>query len=1259
MKTFGKFKLLLMGLFTLGAIGAAAISTFAWFTINQPPLTNEMISADPSLTIDNTNVTGYKIKPTLGEDGFPYYLSTTVVHKKGQTYETENGNQADSDTTFDVPSSGLGYYLIKKNPSDTYKYNYSGGTYAWKFKEVNDGNAAYLSVNIGSAITTEDSFIVREYSYNASEYKTISTKIEVLKDTGNFTIDELSYEITVDSDGTYTFWFNKNTKKLSLEPTLDIGSLNRAGKKTPRPLANKKNASKVSPQTSESNKVYFTVHSDWTEAGASLRLWAWGGGCGGGEWITTTSTGQNYNDKLIYKSNNTKSFTGFQLVRGTGNFTEWNRSNDVSYSSTKDFLEFPGKYNNSYSVNPSSTADYDSLYVDGWILIGKSGTGSSTFGTGNFVVSDAYRFDAATDTESNLCQIQLTINANDEFKVHYLKAGDISVSNEWFGFSELEVWNGTDNTTAIPEYFSGSGDDGQNCKAKKEIPCTIFFTKAKKINVNITSSVVVKAVKFDFEGNREGVHDTNVAVYSTALGNEVAVTTINGLTLNPPANYTRESGNYLYSDDDCAAGHRISTSFIADVNPKTVYMKYKENAITITLRSFFSDSASSSSGTEGSQTMSLTTQFGANSIVTSAALYALWHETYADALTNNSIKYTYGRIDNSSHNGSFVDGTVATGTTLYVRYVRNRYDITLTPSYFEPGGNLLHLASSPLATQTETILDYNAFSTTKTFANCEYKDHTNGIWYVFHRADNNWYSDEACTSSYSGKPSANMSLYAKMVAYPLTTFYIDADYSTWNDCYLHMWGTLDGVNSGMNDSLTAKAIANDNGNKLFRISIPTENIDGFLLHNGSYDNEHPWNKTLDIVTSSLTASTSKYLFIYEDPGQARPASFSEYKTSTETNVFIQKYDISQSEWVDVEEMLVGDGVGNDFIFESGVQLTNGDKIRVYSKDESVAYGYASYVEGNKAKHTYLAGNTISGEAANSSLQIVRLGAATATARFNFYITHNDTAASRKLSIAMVPDLGNGYYIMKYNSTDKTENFIGSIKMDSSDYSAMYDGWYCGNTSEKIFIRSYLNAVDTICTSLTTRAATYATMVTEEGSDQYCIAFKETGHYSIRVTNQIVDILPYNIDDFFSLNRLEFSLVDAKDTNNLKQQEIYRQKTAIVIEVPFTANNPYDANVMLRTDCSANWVGVRFAVYGTKQSNPYELMRGSSSGYTSSYLTAANSGSSLSSVNSLTISAGSSATYYAYILVDYRYNVSAANLAGSAPEVGFYLQVVQA
>ena len=1279
---------------SLCGVFVAAISTFAWFQIDSQAPEATISTKDPNMEINNENVTGYKVTHSIGADGFVDKTSTTVTSKKGQTYDTSNNNQAVANTDFDVPTEGLGYYLIKKNPGDTYKYQYNGSStgWSWKFKELNNGGINYMTVSssdLGTLAGTE-SFIIREYSYNQSTYKTVNSKIDVTAGRGSFSINTTTYEIYDITAGTYNIWFNKYTKAVSFEEKLDISNKNLA----PALGAKRRPHQSISTQTAGSNKIYFTMHSDWTEANASIWLWAWGGDCGGGAWISTSQVSPQirYNDRIIYQSDNTNSFTDFQLVRGTGDHVRWNNSNNVVYSTSYDFCEFPGKNNGSYGVDPTKS-DYDSIRYDGWILIGHSGTGSTTFGDPSanggegFLVADAHRL--SSSTSGNLGQITITLNPGDEFKVAYLKAGS---AGEWEGANKLELYynGGTTTDFTYVGLFFQNMTSGANCAVNTDIDsftCTIYFTNGKKINVNPTSSVIVKASKFDFKGDFEEVDSADAYDYEVTFGSSVSFATINALNLDLPDNYSRV-GTTIYSDEECEDA--MSDPFIANENPMTVYIKVQEDSITITLHAYLTDLLSDTTGGyeyTSTNVMTLSTQFGKNSTVTATDLYTYWNlgtdgvsggvAGISDTITYNNANYTYARIDNDDHDGEYPDtsGSDADGTTIYVRYVRDTHTITLAPSYFAPNGTS-RLSFDIQSTKSETILDYNYFSTSKTFDNCEYKDHSNGIWYVFHRVDANWYSDPSCGEGYivgnTHRPTSAETVYAKMVAYPVRTFYIDTSYTNWTSTYIHLMGTLSGLSSSMSTSgaacaLTTACVAGSYGGNgtLYRVSLPYTDITKFLAFNGYTDGV---NQTVDI---SETTVDNGYLYLTTDYSNPHPASFVSYKSTSSSGTWVQKYvddgvsGITDDDWQNVEngQLLYGDGTGNDYILESGLRLAHGDIIRVHTSG-GTNYGYLDYFGSNIDRHPYVA-TALSGD----GIELVNF---TGNARFNFYITH-----SGKISMAMVPDFGNGYYIMDYNTdiydptfvatelakgdpdlSVFTDHYVGAVKMDSNDYSAIYSGYYAVGGSQ-IFIKSYLDGVDLLANSLTTASSSYATM--EDG----ILTFTHTGRYTIQVTNRTVDITEYQVSDFFKLNSIDPSSVTG--TAAEKKTAIYNQKTSLILEVPFICDNPYASTITLLTDCSVDYIGVNLwvtnAPIATGDSAPstiYDTLRGQSSPSTFySGLTAANTTTPITNKNTLFTSIpanNSRAVYYAYILIDYipSANLTTANIASTPDSFKLYL-----
>ena len=124
---------------SLLATFVAAVSTMAWFQINAQPVSSSLVAGDASISIGNTF--GYKVNPVIGGNGFIDYSNSQVAKVSGnEIIDTTNEDQDGLDTNFDVPYSGIGYYLVKMNPAETFKYSYGADhtTYNKKFVEVED-----------------------------------------------------------------------------------------------------------------------------------------------------------------------------------------------------------------------------------------------------------------------------------------------------------------------------------------------------------------------------------------------------------------------------------------------------------------------------------------------------------------------------------------------------------------------------------------------------------------------------------------------------------------------------------------------------------------------------------------------------------------------------------------------------------------------------------------------------------------------------------------------------------------------------------------------------------------------------------------------------------------------------------------------------------------------------------------------------------------------------------------------------------------
>lgn len=628
-----------------------------------------------------------------------------------------------------------------------------------------------------------------------------------------------------------------------------------------------------------------------------------------------------------------------------------------------------------------------------------------------------------------------------------------------------------------------------------------------------------------------------------------------------------------------------------------------------------------------------------------------------------------------------------TGALTYYARWNAEYSVTLMISYFiiDKNGTERHsgFSSDQISSTNEEAGAYTPASYTTT----KYKsDTTNGIYYQFNRSGTStWYTNENCSTTYTNGStlSGTLTLYAKYVADPRvngnyhTTFYIDITDANTNGSSAWSSASIMYTNQSEKTIDCVQVAA-----KLYRVTLP--NSYEFKVGNGLTSGNENFSTIVKDYTSNEgdnnlpSANRGKILYI-DDVGTNKNHDYfwCAEKSSTSYGTATIKISSDGSTWKDPitkspsefnTTMDFGDGSANYFVYEHGLQIPSGWYIDVVVSGSSVltntSYGQVSngkyYDPGDRpyisSSETYLKTDNYSGDA-----------------RFNFYIT-----GSGELSIAMVPNLGNGYYIMPYNSTYKTNNFIGSIKMTTNgEKKATYDGFYVRTANEKYYIRSYLDAVDVKYVSLSDSSGNVSIQDSNSSANDYgVLTFASTGYYSIVVQNNTIYTSTYSVDTSFKLNKLDTSKVTyAKD--------IWGQKTSLVLEIPFTCANSYSSEMSLNVQNSLNeFIGVSLyvtkpfstskayavgdtCIYNGKlyvftsahsagawnnahasESDPYHFMRGTNANTRSTMYNSLSKGTEITDKAGVSVS-NSDGTCYAYILIDYLpTNTNAANSPAS-------------
>ena len=345
------------------------------------------------------------------------------------------------------------------------------------------------------------------------------------------------------------------------------------------------------------------------------------------------------------------------------------------------------------------------------------------------------------------------------------------------------------------------------------------------------------------------------------------------------------------------------------------------------------------------------------------------------------------------------------------------------------------------------------------------------------------------------------------------------------------------------------------------------------------------------------------------------------------------------------KMAPGDNVdSNKYIYELGIQAQHGQTLEVTDNGVAITQFDSKM---NTLPYLSINGTTIT----------VNLGQAGATARFNFYVTMDGT-----LSIVMVPDLGNGFYIMPYDNSS-VEGFVGAHKMSSKDNSgAMYAGYYA-DKNQKIYLRSYVDAVDvpyTLDEGVNPELATEVTQI--DGCS--VIQFMKSSYYTIEVSGGKVKIQEFAVQDFLKVNSL-----DQYNRSVTKQSDILAQHTSLVLSVKFKPTNPAISMtpIIQATNNASDYIGAAVAFGADPVSpsfDPYTYMRDPAR-YNYDAETNPNGlkkrGESFSLKDAAFVTdANPDRSYYAYILVDYVYSASLATMPYTySQNIVFYLKMEQA
>ncbi len=1364
MKLLNNKKLLWLsaGISLLGVF-VASVATAAWFQLDSQPIKTSLVSSTPNISINNDDIYGYKVKQNIGSNGFIDYSSTTVAKIQGSQIAGTNIHQDDEDINFDVPSGGIGYYLIKKNPGGSYKYNYSGTPYSWKFNEYASSNRSYVS---SLTLAANDMLIVKKYTFE--DNKTVNKQVDISSTYGaNSSVDNNA--VTITTAGTYKVWYDSGNNTIGFEDFTPISNRN---------IQSRITRTKKDMVTLDTSKMYLIV-PDSTFSG----------------WGTITNvkcyfTGANKD--VSFSHDDDKGYY-LNVPSGTTGFYFKFQENGLYWQAGAN-----GNAGNNYSLTYSAGKQYSITSV-AWYADGGGGGDANNYKCANITVSSATTLTGSKtvylyDPEENLATNNSTVPYAYAWNNGYKNAGwpgvamtrvrdfyysvdvpsyltnliftnsdgseqssDLTTptsTSSAYDYSASEWYN--PNATVATTYtyylydpnnfYEGNGyvkywSDKYTMTSYGPVAMTntgttrlfsitinanydhLLFCKTSSYGTQTADLVIPQTDKYYVLSS--GTTGTWKTLSATSGSRTIRLYDPNGWLGATPKIYAFESsishyptmnadwpGVAMTQSNARADGHLYTATIPTTYNKimfansggtiqtadggmtpdgsKYYVLTSKEGNVvsghwytslaseTMNTYYFYDNRASGRwtaphayawkvSGLTNDVdnysiypcrvaawpgiAMTQATEHAAEVGVESTYLWSITVSSSYDKIifakdsSASSSNYSHQTIDLSTSGN---DGKMCVLTTQVtsgddtgkwtVQWANTFYGVTFKASFFI-GGTKSSITSQTL--DADTAIELASYSPTYVAPNNLTKAvASSGTIYYFSKVNASWYTDENCTLAYSATaPTASLILYAKynVDVSNYKDIYIDTSNTDWGDSVYVFDGT------GSTDPYFGAYKAAPG---LFRVTVPqnwTLRVSKNDHYTGNTDGTW-WSE--QIVVDSLSSGT--YGLVTSSGDNNRPFSVKSLESTSYGTASIQTY--VGNNWVTQATMEVGDGSSNYFVYEHGLRIAVDTKVRV------VVSGSSAGANGTYAYSSYLVppGTTTPYVVQDEDEINIKTAEYTDNARFNFYVT-----TDKKLTIAMVPDLGNGYYIMNYNSTNGTNNYISETKMSSSSKTrAIYDGYYA-TAGKQVYIRSYLDAVDTLYKTLSSSSSAYATINSTTG----VITITSAGYYAIEVDNGTISISGYNIADDFKLNKLDVS-------KNTSKAEIWSQKTSIVLEVPFTCDNTYASTVSLNVDSGnlSNFIGVSLYVTNTagKLADPYTTLRGSNSSTRSTYYNSLSNAATVNDLNNFTIPANSGAeVYYAYILIDYLptgSGVDYTNFANSGyltGQVWFYLKDSQA
>lgn len=826
---FNKNKMMLFGTLMVSLLGVAvaSISTAAWFQINNPgqSVTKNNIVQSGSSGLQIDSITGYKA--TYDEAGYGI-TDYTNGHVTPYNYYTRTGATVDDHvnlnqggvTSYDLPNDGIGYYIVGDETwCATHNFNEED---AWKYasslrmdEDPIYGNLA-ISKNIYLAAGTQ--FKIRHHYINNSNYTTddwLGTLDDNSATTDHAQLTGGNVEIKSGHSGYYNIYYTTDNE-ISLYQIRAYNPASR-NKKASKPIGTTRATTPTSGSSFDHIYLWLGKIGDsgnnWSSSSAKIFCHIWNGSSSADVELSWKQ-GDNY-DAIWWVDVSSLTFepTKLEFVRTSSSGTtsnmydsgiKWNAA-QTDWDSAYNYYKLTGwdacTKNTSDAVFDDAN-DYQS-FTNGYYYYKTPNSSGGDWDDGKF-----------TWLGSSLGSSKsLSFSANEYFKV--IQLNNYRRLFSCVGYSGTKTWMNPENniTTNCSGSVSSTGNEG-NCKANWAFSCTFTFTSEYKYNFAL-SNYTVTYVQYKYYHGASSPSET----ISTLTGTAYSGKSYTAIAVPNIAGYTK-LGSTWYEDTACTDTYSPTTLSAA----KTLYMRYDENSITITKTKVLMNN--------GGTTVNTTSSLGTETTYPS--------ESFTPSTPAAVANYTFVGWFTASSGGTQISfpKTYTANTTIYARFKPTEYSITKSYKFFDSDG------STAVAGATNTVnpASDTAYAGTTynpaTPSSQPYTNTSNAIFYVFDFEG--WYTNTACTTPYAAHTySSSGTIYAKMVAKPYKTIYVETASVSWNSPYVKVFDVPDASTISSN-LFSMKAVF---GNTTFKVTLPN-NYAFNITKNSSYGSEE--NQTVDI-----------------------------------------------------------------------------------------------------------------------------------------------------------------------------------------------------------------------------------------------------------------------------------------------------------------------------------------------------------------------------------------------------------------------------